>query len=288
MTVTYEIVDEISATCEQAAAANFATASRQGNVINLDHAAADDVMIAADLHGHRVNFERLLRIADLDAHPRRHLIMQEVCHGGPLYPSEAGCMSHLMLEDVMRLKARFPERFHFLISNHELAEMTNFPITKANRMLNVLFRCGMRELSGPATERVQADDVRFIASCPLAVRLEPGVFICNRVPEQVDRRGYDVEVFDRSLRDSDFLPSGAVFQLVWGRDYRQENADAFAALVNASVLIHGHEPCMNGFSVPNDKQIILDCCGRRACYLILPLDKPLSQAEMIDRLGHIS
>ncbi len=288
MTVTSGIVDQVNATCEEASAANLATASRRGNVIHLDHVTAGDVMIVADLHGHRVNFERLVRIADLDAHPRRHLIMQEVCHGGPPYPSEAGCMSHLMLEDVMRLKAAYPDRFHFLMSNHELAEMTNFPITKANRMLNVLFRCGMRELYGPATERLRSAYIRFLSTCPLAVRLDTGVFICHSVPENVDRQGFDTEIFDRPLKDEDFLPSGAVFQLVWGRDFRQENASAFAALVGAKILIHGHEPCMNGFSIPNDKQIILDCCGRRACYLILPLNQTHSQAEMIELIGHIS
>ena len=193
-----------------------------------------------------------------------------------------------MLEDVMRLKVVYPDRFHFLISNHELAEMTSFPITKANRMLNVLFRCGMLELYGPDTDRLLSAYIHFISTCPLAVHLDTGVFICHSAPENVDRNGFDTEVFDRPLTDRDFVPSGAVFELVWGRDFRQENADAFAELVGARVLIHGHEPCLHGFSVPNDKQIILDCCGRRACYLILPLDRTLSQAEMIDQLGHIS
>lgn len=288
MAVACEIVDDVITTCEKAAALNIATAARQGNVINLDQDPAGDVMIVADLHGHRVNFERLLRIADLAAHPRRHLIMQEVCHGGPLYPSGSGCMSHLMLEDVMRLKVDYPERFHYLLSNHELAEMTNYPITKANRMLNVIFRCGMRELYGSATERLRSAYIGFIATCPLAVRLETGVFISHSAPERVDRHGFAAEIFDRPLKQEDFVPSGSVFQLVWGRDFRQANADAFASLVGAKVLIQGHEPCLNGFNVPNDKQIILDCCGRRACYLILPLDRTLSQAEMIDQLGHIS
>jgi hypothetical protein len=288
MTVSGEIVDQVQATCEDAAAANLATASRRGNLIQLDHVAADDVMIAADLHGHRVNFDRLVRIADLDAHPRRHLIMQEVCHGGPLYPNEFGCMSHLMLEDVMHLKTAYPDRFHFLISNHELAEMTSFPITKANRMLNVLFRCGMLELYGQEADRLLSAYIGFISTCPLAVRLDTGVFICHSAPENVDRHGFDSKVFDRPLKDEDFVPTGPVFELVWGRDFRQENADAFASLVGANVLIHGHEPCLSGFSVPNDKQIILDCCGRRACYLILPLDREYSQTEMIDLIGHIS
>jgi len=288
MAVTSEIVERVTAMCDRAAAENLSTPSRRGNVVNLDGTLADDVMIVADLHGHRVNFERLVRIADLAAHPRRHLVMQEVCHGGPLYPSETGCMSHLLLEDVIRLKVEFPDRFHFLISNHELSELTNFPITKANRMLNVLFRSGMRELYGTDTERVRDAYMRFVASAPLAVRLETGVFICHSAPERVDRRGFEMEIFDRPLTDTDFVPSGSVFQLVWGRDFRQENANAFAALLGSEVLIHGHEPCIHGFSVPNDKQIILDCCGRRACYLILPLDRPYSQAEMVDRIGHIS
>ena len=114
------------------------------------------------------------------------------------------------------------------------------------------------------------------------------MFISHSAPENVDRNGFDIGIFDRPLSDDDFVPSGPVFELVWGRDFRQENADAFAALVDATVLIHGHEPCLSGFSVPNDKQIILDCCGRRACYLILPLDQEYSQAEMIDLIGHIS
>ncbi len=288
MTVSPDIVEQVRSTCETAAAANLATPSRAGNLVRLDVAAADDVMVVADLHGHRVNFERLLRIADLDGHPRRHLIMQEVCHGGPLYPDDAGCMSHLLLEDVIRLKARYPDRFHFLISNHELAELTNFPITKANRMLNVLFRCGMRAMYGEATERVRDAYLEFIRSCPLGVQLATGVFICHSCPENVDRGGFDVEVFERQLREEDLTPSGSVFQLVWGRDFRSENAAAFARLVGADVLIHGHEPCLNGFRVPNERQIILDCCGRRACYLILPLDRPLTQAEMIEQLGHLS
>lgn len=197
-------------------------------------------------------------------------------------------MSHLLLEDVIQLKADYPDRFHFLISNHELAEMTNFPITKANRMLNVLFRCGMRELYGDATERVREAYIRFIASCPLAVKLDTGVFICHSAPENVDRDGFEMEIFERPWCDEDFVPAGSVFRLVWGRDFRAQNARAFATLVGADVLIHGHEPCLHGFSVPNDKQIILDCCGRRACYLILPLDRSLSQAEMIEQLGHLS
>jgi hypothetical protein len=131
MPATLDLASDVIDLCNQAAAANRSCAARQGNVIVLTAGNADDLMIVADLHGNRLNFEKLLAIADLDGHPRRHLIMQEVCHGGPEYPgSDGGCMSHLLLEDCARLKTEFPDRFHFLLSNHELAELGDFPISK--------------------------------------------------------------------------------------------------------------------------------------------------------------
>src|SRR5580704_6304366 len=81
----------------QAAEANLATANRTGNVIEIGMATADDVMLTGDLHGHRRNFNMICRIAALDSRPRRHLVLQEVCHGGPSYPKSGGCMSHVTL-----------------------------------------------------------------------------------------------------------------------------------------------------------------------------------------------
>ena len=65
-------------------------------------------------------------------------------------------------------------------------------------------------------------------------------------------------------------------------------SEAFATLVGANVLIHGHEPCPEGYATPNDRQIILDCCSSPACYLLVPADKSLSHAELaaqVQRLG---
>ncbi len=151
MPATLDFATEVIDICRQAAEANRDCAARRGNVVCLTPDNADDLMIVADLHGNRLNFEKLLGIADLDGHPRRHLIMQEVCHGGPEYPGgDGGCMSHLLLEDCIRLKTEYPERFHFLLSNHELAELGDFPICKSRRMLNLQFRCGINEMYGDA------------------------------------------------------------------------------------------------------------------------------------------
>jgi hypothetical protein len=284
MVAKIEYIEQIIATYGQAAEANVQTPARRGNVIVLDPQVADDVMIAGDLHGHRANFNALRKAAELANRPRRHLILQEVCHGGPTYPSNGGCMSHTMLEDVAKLKTEYPDRVHFILGNHELAELTDYPIQKNKQMLNLVFRLGLQHAYGPATDKVREAYFPFLMTCPLGVRLPGGVFVTHSIPEEADLRSFDRSIFHRQIEPAEYYERSGVFQLVWGRDYRAENARAFAELTDAKVLINGHEPCAEGFSVPNPHQIILDCCGDRACYVVLPTDQELTQAEIVDRI----
>jgi hypothetical protein len=288
MVATIEYIEERIANYRKAAEANLRTPGREGNIVCLTPELGDDVMVTADVHGHRRNFNAIKKIADLEHHPRRHLILQEVCHGGPTYPTSGGCMSHGVLEDVAALKARYPDRVHFLLSNHELAELTDYPILKSKRMLNLLFRLGMQEMYGAATEKVREAYLPFLRTSPLAVRLPGKVFICHSLPEGVDSNGFDASIFQRPLDALDYKEHGDVFDLVWGRDYRVENARAFAKLVDADVLIHGHEPCPTGFQVPNSLQIILDCCAENGSYVILPINEPLTHAKIVERIQKLS
>jgi hypothetical protein len=273
MIATFEYIEQIITTCRDAARANEETSTRRGNLIVLTPGDGVDVMITGDIHGNRRNFNLIRRLAALDKNPKRHLILQEVCHGGPTYPANAGCMSHTVLEDVAKLKVQFPDRVHFILGNHELAEVTDYPIQKNKQMLNLLFRLGIQHVYGPAADRVRESYLAFIKSCPLGVQLPGGVLVTHSLPEDVDRHGFDVTVFHRPLDMVEFLEHKSVFRLVWGRDYRRENASAFARLMQANVLIHGHEPCPQGFSTPNEFQLILDCSAEKAAYAILPLDR---------------
>lgn len=284
MVASISYIEGVIAAYRTAAEANHHTETRQGNTIVLDTETADDVMITADLHGHRRNFTLIQRIADLANRPRRHLIMQEVCHGGATYPGNGGCMSHTMLEDVAKLKTRYPQRFHFLMSNHEWAEVMDYPILKAKRMLNLMFRMGMQEAYGAAAEKVREACIEFLRSCPLAVRLPGGVFVCHSAPENLDALPFDATIFDRPLDPLDWQEHGDLFRMLWGRDYRPDNAHEFAKAVKAKVLIHGHDPCPEGYRVPNDTQIIVDCCADKASYVILPMGVELSHSEIVARI----
>lgn len=284
MGATLQYIESVIATYRTAAEANRATQTRQGNVIVLDDDTADDLMITADLHGHRRNYTLIQRTADLDHHPRRHLIMQEVCHGGPTYAANGGCMSHTMLEDVAKLKVKYPQRFHFLMSNHEWAEVMDYPILKAKKMLNIMFRMGLQEAYGAAAEKVREASLEFLRSCPLAARLANDTFICHSAPESCDTYPFDGSIFELPLEPLDWQEQSDMFRMLWGRDYRPENARAFAKEVAAKVLIHGHDPCPEGYRVPNDVQIILDCCSDKATYLILPANRPLTHAEIVKQI----
>lgn len=281
-------VDEIVAAFTKAAEVQRSHPLRRGSTVRIGPDDADEVFVSADLHGNRPNFESILAAADLDNHPRRHLVMQEVCHGGPTY-EDGGCKSHRMLEDVARLVAKYEGRVHFLLSNHELAEVIDFPIMKARRMLNVIFRMGLVDAYGADADRVRTAAVAFIRECPLAIAIGSDVFVTHSLPERLDMEPFDAEIFDRPLRPSDMLEGGTAFQVVWGRDFRAENAEEYARAVGgAKVLLHGHEPCQEGYRAPNGTQIILDCCGANAYAALVPTRGPVTQESLLKSLVKIA
>jgi hypothetical protein len=280
-----QYVAEVIATFDQAAEANRQTPGRRGSVVAISPENASEVMITGDIHGHRRNFNLIRRVAALDRHARRHLVLQEACHGGPNYWQNGGCMSHAILEDIAAMKVAYPHRVHFLLGNHELAEMTDYPIQKNRLLLNLTFRLGLEQMYGPAAEPVREALLQFLWSCPLAVRLPHGVFVAHSLPESSDARDFDPSVLDRTLTPADCTEHGDVFRMLWGRDYRRANALAFTKLLGVRLLITGHEPCQEGFVAPNDLQVILDCCGDKPAYALLPVGPLLSHAEVMERVG---
>jgi hypothetical protein len=96
-----------------------------------------------------------------------------------------------------------------------------------------------------------------------------------------------LSVFERPLTCADYRTGSAAFKLVWGRDFRSANAEAFARQVGADVLIHGHEPCEAGYSAPNSRQVILDGCCSHAAYLILPIGPKLTHADVVSRIASL-
>src|SRR5690606_41077749 len=63
---------------------------------------------------------------------------------------------------ISKMKAQYGDRVHFLLGNHELSEITDYPIQKNKQMLNLLFRLGMQQMYGSAADKVRESFVPFV------------------------------------------------------------------------------------------------------------------------------
>ncbi|MGL6094895.1 MAG: metallophosphoesterase [Fimbriiglobus sp.] len=258
-----------------------ATPGRTGHLVRLP-ADAEDVFVAGDLHGHVDNFKTVLNRAALAAHPRRHLILQEVIHGPFRYP-DGSDKSHQLVDLFAALKCQYPGRVHLLPGNHEMAQWAGRPVGKGDsgESQNDAFRRGVEVAYGAAATEVYAAYLTLFRACPLAVRAENGAFFCHTLPAAKWLPTFDVRVLEADDHpDTEFRPGGSVYALLWGRDTSEATADRFAQLVGAEVFVTGHIKTDAGFEVPNHRQLIVDCCGSPAAAVLVPADRPVTVQDL--------
>lgn len=263
-----------------------ATPGRQGRLVHLSASGnlGGDVFVTGDLHGNLDNFRRLYQLANLAAHPTRHLVFQEVIHSAFTYPDGTD-KSHLLLDLLAALKTQYPDRVHFLLGNHELAQLTQVPVGKRDTDLNFQFEQGVKSAYGSRAAEIYAAYLQLLANVPVALRTDNRIYLSHSLPDgrRLDRFQPEDLEHEPSL-PADLLVGGSIHSLVWGRDIRVENATAFLSRVDADLLITGHMPCDEGFEVPNDRQIILDSQKLPAGYLLFPLGQPLTHGDLVARI----
>ncbi len=154
------------ATLIQAEQAFRSTPGRAGFVVSLP--ADAEVLIAGDLHGNLDNFRHVLQAADLGHNPRRHLVLQEVVHG-PFRYAGGGDKSHQLLDVIAALKCQYPQRVHYLLGNHELAQWQCQRIGKGDVDQNQVFIDGVREAYGADAEAIYGAYLKLFAAANLAV-----------------------------------------------------------------------------------------------------------------------
>lgn len=259
-----------------------ATRGRKGTVVEISD--ADDVLVAGDLHGNLENFRQLVRLADLDTHPLRHLVLQEFVHGTGRYP-QGGCTSHRLVDLVAVLKCRYPHRVHLVIGNHELAELTGRPIAKGGESMLELFEAGVESGYGEYAEQVLDAYDELFDAFPLAVRTANRVFISHSIPPGAVLDRFDLEIFDVPSVHEDERGKGSSFHhLVWGRDVSEETSRRFAQMVDADLLVTGHIAQPEGFAIPNDRQVIVDCVDVPAACVLIPTDEPLTHSRLVENI----
>ena len=266
-------------TLRQAAQLFRATPGRVGRFTRLP--AGVEVMVVGDLHGNVENFRLALNVANLAQQPQRHLVLQEVVHGPFEYPL-GGDKSHQLLDLVAALKCQFPVRVHFLLGNHELAQWQNQSIGKGDVDYNQAFYAGIETAYGDHASAIYAAYLELFNAADLALRAENRVFISHTYPSAKNLPRFDLDVLERDeIGDEEMRLGGVVHSIVWNRDHSQTNVEAFLSKVAADWIITGHIACEEGYSVPNDRQIILDAMGTPACYCLFPTDRPVTHQELL-------
>jgi hypothetical protein len=266
-------------TLRRAVDAFRATPGRRGRFVQIPQ--ADSVLVAGDLHGNLTNFKRLLELADLAKHPRRHLVLQELIHGPHRYP-DGSDQSHRALDLLAALKCQFPDRVHMLLGNHEMAQWTDRAILKEDEDLNLLFRQGVMTAygeHGPAIYRMYEE---LFAVMPLVVRTPNRVLLSHSLPNARRIEDWQPEcLFRESWSQEDVQLGGGLHAVAWGRDTSLPTVQAFLHKFDADWLITGHIPCESGYQIPNSRQIILDCRDDQACACLIPAEGELAWTDLL-------
>jgi hypothetical protein len=267
-------------TLQRALGAFRTTAGRRGRLVHLQD--AEDVLVAGDMHGHVENFRRVMNLADLAHQPHRHLVLQEVVHG-PFTYAEGGDKSHQLLDLICALKCQYAGRVHFLIGNHEMAQLTGRRVSKLNQDLNELFIEGVRTAYGNRGDEVYALYLELFQTAPLALRTDNRVYISHSLPSAGMLPDFDPAALEiEPSREADLAPGGTLYSLVWGRDVRPETASGFLHKIDADYLITGHIPCERGYDRPSERHVIIDSQTTPAGYCLVPANRPISPAEWLE------
>jgi len=255
---------------------------RQMQVIHLP--AEGEVWVTGDMHDHRRNFDKLLRAVDLGKHPQRHLILHELIHGDH-FDEKGAEDSWQTLYRAVELKCDFPGQVHFLLANHDLAQIHGEGIMKSGLSVCEAFTAGLKRDFGSVYHRVNVAIIEFLLSLPLAIRAPNGLFFCHSLPTDSQMAKFDFTIFDRPLNGPDYRrKTGPVYQLIWGRGVTPLGVDQFLSHVSANIVVTGHQPQDSGFAVNGDRHLIIASDHNQGVFLPLDLSATYTMDELVGRL----
>jgi hypothetical protein len=257
----------------QAAELNRTDPLLKGSLLEFPH--FGQLVMTGDLHGHRRNFERLQRYCDLEHYAPRHVILHEIIHE-EVYGMNGADDSHEILLAAAEWKVQFPDQVHFLMGNHDLAQLTGNEITKNGRFVTLEFEESVHRAYGVEGTRVLEAIRAFLYSLPLAGRTPNRVFLSHSLPAPRDLPMFDPTVLTRTPTTDDLSDRGSAHLLVWGRYPTQESLSALKDMLDADFFLCGHQPQETGYDVLHECMIILASDHNHGVFLSIDLSKPQS------------
>ncbi len=270
---------------QSAHTANLEDKYRKGNVIYLGK--SDSVVIAGDIHGHRRNFERVVSFADMDNNPERHVILQEIIHGGPA-DDKGRCLSYELLFDVLKYKLQYPDRVHILMSNHDTSFICDSEVMKDGREMNLAMRQGLDEEFKEQSENVKLAIIQYLLSQPLAVKCDNGLWLSHSLPAERNWDKFDTAIFEREIELDDLARTGSVYLLTWGRNQSQKLLDDASEKLGVKTFVLGHQSQPEGWTIAGENLIIIASDHNHGCLISCKLDKSYTAQELKDKIVALS
>lgn len=233
------------------------------------------LVMTGDLHGHRRNFERLKRFCNLENFGARHVILHELIHE-EISGLAGRDTSYELLVEAAKWKCEFPDQIHFLLSNHELAQLTRHEISKNGRIVTVAFEESVRDAYGRDAVEVLAGLDEMVRSYPLAGRTPNRVFLSHSLPGLRELPTFDATVLARTPDDQDLHDGGSAHSLVWGRYQSAAVLQTLGEILDADFFICGHQPQESGFEILHNRMVILASDHNHGTFLTLDLSKPIT------------
>jgi predicted phosphodiesterase len=258
--------------------ANNADKFRRDNLIHLP--ADGSLIITGDLHGHRRNFEKIVSFADLSNNPDRHIVLQEIIHGGPEDP-QGGCLSYKLLFDAVRYKLSFPDNVHIIMGNHDTAFINNSEVMKDGKEMNRAMRLALDKEFQQAGGEIELAIRQLLFSQPLAVRCDNRIWLSHSLPGERFVEKFDPQILHKHLKINDIVRPGSAYLLTWGRNHSQALLDKMADLFDIDVFILGHQPQEQGWSQAGENLIIIASNHNHGCLLSIDLAKSYNIEQLI-------
>jgi len=271
--------DQVVETFGAAGDENKLSPLRDQQVVQLP--ADGEVWMTGDIHDNRTNFAKLIAAADLKDNPQRHLVLHELIHGDH-FDQKGAEDSWRMLYQAAELKCNHPEQVHFLLANHDLAQIHGEGIMKAGLSVCEAFNAGVKRDFGASGTMVTVAITEFLLSLPLAIRCPNGLLFCHSLPTDDQIKSFDFTVFERPLEPADYKRrTGPVYQLIWGRNVSPKAAEEFAIQMNARLIVTGHQPQDSGYFVNGDKHLIIASDHNQGVFLPLKLTEDYEMEKLV-------
>ena len=233
------------------------------------------LVMTGDLHGHRRNFEKLKKFCDLEHLAARHVILHELIHED-VTSLDGKDTSHEVLYDAARWKCDYPDQIHFLLSNHELAQIGRHEITKNGRVVTLDFESAVCGTYGNGADDVLRAMYEFIRSFAVAGRTANRVFLSHSLPAPRALPDFDPTVLARVPTAEDLHDRGSAHAIVWGRYHTPAALDTLSDLLDVDYFICGHQPQETGYDVVHDRMVILASDHNHGVFLPFDLGKPVT------------